>query len=84
MEEGVLIAEAEVSDKPFDSSQRLRICQECPLFLHDTEVCNPYLWMNPETGETSEKAKAGYTKGCGCLISKKARQPGSHCHFGKW
>ena len=85
MEEGVLIAENIQQPKvQFSAEQRLAICNECPLFIRGKEICNPALWMNPETQETSGKAKSGFIRGCGCLISRKARQPGSHCHVGLW
>jgi len=84
MKEGVLIAEKHTPAKKFSTSERLAICNKCPLFIRENEVCNPYMWMNPSTRETSSKEKPGYIKGCGCLISRKARQPGSHCHLGLW
>jgi len=84
MEEGILIAEKTVPVKRFNASERLAICNKCPLYIKDHEVCNPYLWMNPSTKETSSVKKSGYMKGCGCLITRKARQPSSHCHLGLW
>ncbi len=84
MEEGVLIANKEVSPKKHFSKERLEICKECPLFIRDTQVCNPYLWMHPKTRETSSTQKPEFIKGCGCLISRKVLQAGSHCHLGLW
>lgn len=84
MEEGLLISDKQDTKPNMDANQRLAICRQCPLFLHDQKVCNPYLWMNPTTREISKKEKAGFIKGCGCLISRKAMQPGSHCHLGLW
>ena len=85
MEEGLLMSDnGAVKGKKLDASGRLMICRSCPLFIEDVEVCDPNLWLNPLTGEVSRKAKAGYTKGCGCLLTRKVRQTGSHCHVGKW
>ena len=83
MEEGVLISEVDEPVKKFSSNERLTICMACPLFIRDTQVCNPYLWLNPETGDTSSRSRKGYIKGCGCLITRKMKQPNSHCHLGK-
>ncbi len=85
MEEGLLTANKKPKSYPkFNPDKRLDICESCPLFVSDTGVCNPGLWMNPNSMETSHKAKAGYVKGCGCLITRKIRQPNSHCHLGRW
>nr|DAF63697.1 MAG TPA: hypothetical protein [Podoviridae sp. ctz6O13] len=85
MEEGLIVVNQMPEKPPVDFvAERLSICRQCPLFLHDIEVCNPGLWLNVSTGETSKIEKAGYSRGCGCLISRKARQPGSHCHLGLW
>lgn len=85
MDEGVLISTKEPSDnfqKLF--SKRLNICKSCPLYMKEREVCNPNLWVNPITKESSKSAKRGYVKGCGCLIPRKAAQPTSHCNAGLW
>lgn len=66
------------------AGERLKICNSCPLFLPNEMVCNPGLWFNPSTWETSKRAKAGFIKGCGCLISRKVKQKSSHCHAGLW
>lgn len=84
MEEGILVAETQQTVPKHTAQERLAICGKCPLFIRDSEVCNPGKWMNPTTREVSTRSKTGFIKGCGCLISRKARQPGSHCHLGLW
>lgn len=68
----------------FNYNDRLAICNECPLFIKDIQVCNPDLYLNIETGKTARMQLKGYKRGCGCLISRKARNVSSHCHLGKW
>lgn len=84
MDEGILIAEHKEDKHVNFAEERLNICYACPLFIKEDKVCNPHLWMNPSTLETSKKAKAGFVRGCGCLISRKVKQKGSHCHLGLW
>lgn len=85
MEEDLIVMSPRGDGPPKDmTAERLSICGQCPLFIHDSEVCNPSLWLDVSTGEVSRVEKAGYRRGCGCLISRKARQPGSHCHLGLW
>lgn len=84
MEQGVIVTDHVEAEKPVSANERLAICKQCPLFIADSMICNPGLWMNPETLATSHKAKAGYVKGCGCLISRKVKQGSSHCHAGRW
>ncbi len=84
MEEGILIAETQVTPIKQLAQERLAICNECPLFIKESEVCNPNKWMNPTTKEVVYKPQLGYIKGCGCLISRKARQRNSHCHLELW
>lgn len=92
MEEGLLMSEqnSKVSTEALhgyrtdSAAKRLAICNACPLYMREMQVCNPNLWLNVETNETSRRARHGYARGCGCLIAKKARQKSSHCHLGKW
>lgn len=64
---------------------RLEICQSCPLFLNKLGgVCNPKLWLNPNTGQISTKQKDGFKKGCGCRIQAKTTLPNAKCPVGKW
>lgn len=76
--------EAVKSKTEFDYKDRLAICNDCPLLIKDIQVCNPDLYLDLKTGKTSRMALKGYRRGCGCLISRKARNVSSHCHLGKW
>lgn len=85
MEEGVLVTDHKQDTTPnIPASKRLQICRSCPLFMADISICNPNLWFNPATFETSKKAKAGFVRGCGCLLTRKVKQKSSHCHAGLW
>lgn len=64
---------------------RLDICRKCPLYKEDFmgEVCNPKKFINKE-GDSSYIPRSGYTRGCGCILRKKAAVPSNHCIVGKW
>jgi len=47
-------------------------------------LCNPKLWLNPDTNEVSSFAKPGFIRGCGCHILIKMRNLNNHCVAGKW
>ena len=64
--------------------ERKRICQECRIYNPIRELCNPKLWINPDTNDVSTKPKAGYIKGCGCHTTIKMRNLNNHCIAGKW
>jgi len=68
------------------SNERLAICKVCPLYHKSFLgwVCNPDLWLNPQTGDTSYTEKPGYFKGCNCRLHAKTRKPEAHCPSGKW
>ena len=67
------------------SKERLKICKQCPLYLEDYGgQCNPRLYLNPETGEVSNKFRQGFYKGCGCRLQAKTRLPGASCPATKW
>jgi len=86
MEEGLLTSE-HVPEEPLTDEaikKRFDICRKCPLFVKDTKICNPSLWYNPDTGAISERSKKGYYKGCGCLVTRKVRNPRSHCPISRW
>ena len=68
--------------KELSTNERLRICHSCPIF--NNNKCNSKLWINPDTDEVSTYAKPGYIRGCGCLITVKAKSPLNHCIAGKW
>lgn len=63
---------------------RLAICMKCPIYSPTKGMCNPKLWLNPETNEVSTSAKSGFIRGCGCLINVKVRNMNNHCIAGKW
>jgi hypothetical protein len=51
------------------SAGRIEICKKCPLFKNILGgQCNPRLYLNPETGEISNKLKDGFYRGCGCRL----------------
>ena len=64
--------------------ERKKICEQCPIYSPSRGVCNPKLWLNPNTGDVSTSAKAGYIKGCGCHVLIKMRTLTNHCIAGKW
>ena len=47
-------------------------------------ICNPKLWINPDTNDVSTSPKAGYIRGCGCHVLIKMRNLSAHCVAGKW
>ena len=64
--------------------EREEICRSCPIFAKARGICNPNLWLNPNTNETSDRAKAGYIRGCGCSVFIKMKNLSNHCVAGKW
>ena len=67
------------------SQVRLEICHKCPLYKDTVGgLCNPRLWVNPNTDETSTERKDGYFKGCGCRLKAKTTLPNAHCPAHKW
>lgn len=67
------------------SQERMKICKVCPLFLNSMGgMCNPKLYLNPQTGDVSTKYKDGYGKGCGCRLQAKTKLPNAHCPNDKW
>ncbi len=67
------------------SRSRLEICYKCPIYSSRLGgICNSKLWLNPNTGDVSSKAKDGYIRGCNCRLSAKTRLPDAKCVAGKW
>jgi len=68
------------------SQERMTICKACPLIKDSTfgPLCNPALWINPLTNQTSEKKEQGMFKGCGCRLNAKTRLEDAHCPANKW
>ena len=66
------------------TEERLAICRKCPIYNKLKDRCSSSLWINPNTDDISTYAKAGYIRGCNCIISVKARNPINHCVAGKW
>lgn len=67
------------------SEERMGICKRCPLFKQIAGgICNSSLWLNPKTGEISDKRKDGYVKGCGCRLKAKTTLINAHCPAKKW
>ncbi len=68
-------------------NNRIKICRCCKLHKIDNifgEVCNPRLYINPETEEISSSKKPGYIHGCGCILASKCRVPDAKCPMNKW
>lgn len=65
-----------------DYQNRLEICKKCPIYSNG--ICSNNLYLNPLNGDISTKSKKGYIKGCGCLVSKKAKIEYEKCIIGKW
>ena len=65
---------------------RMNICKKCPLFEESGFGlrCNPSLYLNPETGDTSSVSKANYYRGCGCRLEAKTRCTDCKCPASKW
>ena len=64
--------------------ERKKICEKCPIFSPARGICNPNLWINPDTDEVSTHQKVGYIRGCNCHVLIKMRNLNSHCIAGKW
>ena len=66
---------------------RINICKYCPLYKRDNilgYVCNPDLYLNPKTGETSEDNLPNFYNGCGCRLEASTRVKEKRCPVGKW
>lgn len=64
--------------------KRKEICDSCPIYNPSKGICNPKLWLNPDTNEVSLSQRAGFIRGCGCYIPTKMKNLNSHCVAGKW
>lgn len=66
-------------------NERVKLCEQCPLYLNKYGgYCNPKIWYNPDTGQTSDIEMIGWVRGCGCRIRAKARLEDNHCVLNKW
>lgn len=68
-------------------NKRIEICKTCPLYKKDNilgYICNPNLYVNPITKETSDEYKPGFYNGCGCRLSAAARTKDKRCPLGFW
>ena len=71
-------------------AERKPICDKCKLKTISTilgiktEICNPDLYLNPKTNETSKYYKEGYYSGCGCRLEASTRVKDKECPAGKW
>ena len=68
----------------FSIEERQKICNSCPIYNPEKGICNPKLWINPDTNEVSISPKSGYIRGCGCIVKVKMRNLFNHCVAGKW
>ena len=64
-------------------NERKAICEKCPIYSPAIAICNPNLYLNPDTNEVSTSPKAGYIRGCGCHILIKMRNLHKHGIAGK-
>lgn len=67
--------------------ERIKVCKECKLIKTDKifgEVCNPSLYINPETNEASKTPKLGFLNGCGCILRSKCRVVEAKCPLNRW
>lgn len=66
---------------------RLSICEECELFVKKSKQCNPFIWVNITSGETTRKKMKGHkdwVRGCGCRLKAKTTLPNAKCPINKW
>lgn len=47
-------------------------------------ICNPNLYIHPDTEDVSINPKDGYVKGCGCRLQAKTRLIEAKCIINKW
>lgn len=67
------------------SEERMKICLRCPIYSEILGgVCNPKLWINPETDDISLRKKPGYVQGCSCRLKAKTTLVNEHCPANKW
>lgn len=64
--------------------ERLKICETCPICDVVNWICNPKLYIHPESDDIRITPKEGYVKGCGCAILYKYKNPDNHCPAKKW
>lgn len=68
-------------------NKRMEICKKCPLFLKrlaSPAICNPKLYINPDTNELSTEFKEGYINGCGCIINNLIKDINGVCRLNRW
>lgn len=68
-------------------NERIKICNTCKLRTINKvfgAICNPNLYLNPTTNETSFNSKPGFKSGCGCVLNSKTRVKEAKCPLGKW
>lgn len=68
-------------------TERIAVCHSCKLLAKDKlfgEICNPSIYLNPQTDELSIIEKPGFLAGCGCVIGSKTRVVEAKCPLGKW
>lgn len=67
------------------SELRMKVCQRCPIFYNNMGgICNPHLYIHPDTEDVSVYEKPGYVKGCGCRLQAKTRLIDAKCIINKW
>lgn len=68
-------------------TKRKKICSSCPLYKYVAgtgAICNPDIYINPETGHISLEYKEGYISGCGCNLKYKLKVKDESCPLRKW
>lgn len=64
--------------------ERTKICKRCPICDTSMWLCKGNLYLNPTTNDVSISPKAGYIKGCGCILARKIPNINKKCPAGKW
>ncbi len=69
------------------AKKRLEICNTCPLFKKvwdGKHRCDGSKYLNPTTMKVSYLPKAGFIKGCSCILEVKVNNPNAKCVAGLW
>jgi len=67
--------------------ERLAICKNCVLCRKSFDGgirCDSSKYANADGTKSSYLPKAGYKRGCGCLMSVACANESKHCVLGKW
>jgi len=65
-------------------TRRQEICNNCPIHLSESNICDSHQYLNPITMESSKKPTKGFIRGCGCALDFKIKNINSKCIAGLW